>query len=101
MYQCVTTFSILSQKKPLCSLVFNDGFTGIRASTQDSMEDLEDHTPPPSDALESPPEPDGNGRQRVAAAVQTMHPPAFLARLSAPITQKTSAIICNVVPDGD
>ena len=61
---------------------------------------------PPLDAPESPQEPDEQGRQRAAAAVRTMHPPAFLARISAPITQKTSAITSDVqslhvVPDGD
>ena len=61
---------------------------------------------PPSDAPKSPPELDQQGRQRAAAAVRTMDPSAFLAKISAPITQKTSDIISNVrshyvVPDVD
>ena len=93
-------------EKTLCCLVCNDGCTGIRANTQDSMEEPEDHAPPPLAAPESPPEPDEYGSRRAAAEVRTMHPPAFLARISAPITQKTSAIISDVrglyfVPDGD
>ena len=48
------------------------------------MEDPEEHAPPPLDAPESPPEPDEQGRHRAAAAVRTMHPPNFLARISAP-----------------
>ena len=56
--------------------------------------------------MDSPPQPEGLGRQRAAAAVPTMHPPDFLARLSTPITEKTSVIINDVrssyvVPDGD
>ena len=43
------------------------------------MEVLEENAPPPLDALESPPEPDEQGMQRAAA----MHPPYFLARISA------------------
>ena len=87
-------------------MVFNDGRTGIPTNTQDSMDDPEEHVPRPLDAPECPPEPDEQGRQRAAAAVRTMHPPAFLARISAPITQKTSAITSDVqslyvVPDGD
>ena len=77
------------------------------------MEEQNDLSLPPLDASESPqdaPETDPPaapvGRQRAAAAVPTMHPPNFLARFSAQITQKTSAIINNarslyVVPDGD
>ena len=70
------------------------------------MDYPEEHVHPSLDAPESPQEPDEQGRQRAAAAVRTMHPPAFLATISAPITQKTSAIISDVrslyvVPDGD
>ena len=71
------------KKKTLCCLVFNDRGTGIHANTQDSMEDPEEHAPPPLDALESPAGPDEQGRQRAAAAVRTVHPPNFLARISA------------------
>lgn len=70
------------------------------------MEDPCEHAPSPLDDLESPPEPDGQGRQRAAAAVRQMHPPAFLEKFSRPLTQKTSELISNtrslfVVPDGD
>ena len=59
---------------------------------------------PPLKLLNEPVE---EGRQRAAAAVRTMHPPSFLARISASLTQeKTSDIISDVrslyvVPDGD
>ena len=53
--------------------------------TQDSMDDPEEHVPPPLDALESPPESNEQVRQRAAAAVRTQctHP-IFLARIPAP-----------------
>ena len=54
------------------------------------MEDPEEHARPRLDGPESPLEPDEQGRHRAAAEVRTMHPPAFLARISAPITQKIS-----------
>ena len=90
----------------LCCLFFIDGFTGIRANTLDSMEHPEEHAPSPLDTPESPPIPGEQGMQRAAAAVQTMNPLLFLARISAPITQKTSSIISDVmsfyvVPDRD
>ena len=60
--------------------------------------------PTPLDTPESSPISEEQGIQRAAAAVQTMNPPRFLARISAPITRKTSSIITyvlifNVVPD--
>ena len=56
----------LPEKKTLCCLVFDDGCTGIQADTQDSMEDPEEHAPPPLDALEKLRERDeqgGKGKQ--------------------------------------
>ena len=97
----------LAKHKTLCCLIFNDGCAGIRANTPESMEDPERHASPPSEAPERSPEPVEEGRQRAAAAVQTMHPPSFLAKMSASLTQeKTSNIISDVrslyvVPDGD
>ena len=47
----------------------------------------EEHAPPPLESFRRPgksPEPDEQGRQRAAAAVRTIHPPNFLARISAP-----------------
>ena len=90
-------------------MIFNDGCSGIRANTPESMEDPERHASLPSEAPERSPEPVEEGRQRAAAAVRTRHPPApsFLARISASLTQeKTSDIISDVrslyvVPDGD
>ena len=88
-----------SKKKTLGCLVLNDGCSGIRANTPDRIEGPEECVPlraPPSDALESPADPNEQRRQRAAAAVRTMHPPALPARISARITQKTSAIIAMV-----
>ena len=71
------------------------------------MEDPTRHASPPSEAPERSPEPVEEGRQRSAAAVQTMHPPSFLARIPASLTQeKSSAFISDVqshyvVQDGD
>jgi len=73
---------------------------------------------PDEDAPHSPPEqlvpPDSppqaqyeeQGRHRAVAAVRSMDPSALLAKISAPITHKTSDIISDVrrlyaVPDGD
>ena len=55
---------------------------------------------------DSPPDYEEQGRHRAVAAVRTMDPSALLAKISAPITQKTSEIISDVrslcaVPDGD
>ena len=96
-----------AKHKTLYCLIFNDGFAGIRANTPESMEDPERHVSPPSEAPERSPKPVQEGRHRATAAVWTMHPPSFLARISASLTQeKTSDIISNVrshyvVPDGD
>jgi len=89
---------------------FHDAYTlsGIRADTPESdyEEDPGRHPSPPSEPPERSPELVDLGRQRAVAAVQAMHPPSLLARISAPVTEKTSNIINNVrslyvVPDGD
>ena len=101
----------MQNEKTMCCISLNDPCTGTRAFTPDSVDDPgvdpEQHEHPPLDAPESLPEPDEQGRQRATAAVRTMHPPAFLARISDPIsTQNTSAFIKDirrlyVVPVGD
>ena len=40
------------KQKTICCLELNDGCTGIRANTPDSMQDPEEHSPPPVDAPE-------------------------------------------------
>jgi hypothetical protein len=77
--------------------VFHDAYTlsGILADTPESdyEEDPGRHPSPLSEPPERSPE---LGRQRAVAAVQAMHPPSLLARISAPVTEKTSNIINNV-----
>ena len=85
------------KKTTLCCLLFIDERTGIPANTLDSIEHPEEYAPPPLDTPECPPIPEEQGMQRAAAAVQTMTPLAFLARISAPIIQKTSSIINDVL----
>ena len=80
------------EKKKVFCLVFNDGCTGIQANTQDSMEDPEEHAPPPLDALESPPEPDDRRGQRAAV----MHPPDFLARISEAASGLGTVVPCTL-----
>ena len=96
----------MPKQKTICGLELNGGCTGIRANTPDSKQDPEEHSPPPLDAPESPLGPDDQGRQGAVAAVRPMNPSAFLARISATVTQNTSAIISDVrrlyvVSDGD
>ena len=83
---------------------FHDAYTlaGILADTPESEEDPGRHPSPG----ERSPELVDRGRQRAAAAVQAMHPPSLLARISASVTEKTSNVINHVrslyvVPDGD
>ena len=94
----------------LYSLNFKHGYTGTHADTPDSMDDPDSMAPdsPPEQLVppDSPPDYEEQGRHRAVAAVRTMDPSALLAKISAPITQKTSEIISDVrslyaVPDGD
>ena len=54
------------------------------------------HSPPESSPY-SPPEDGSLGRQRAVAAIRPMDPSSFLARISNPITDKTSSIISGGV----
>ena len=83
-------------------MILNGDGTG--ADTPESEEDPGRHPSPPSEPPERSQEPVDQGRQRAAAAVQAMHPPSLLARISSSVTQKSSNIINNVrnlyvVPD--
>ena len=63
----------------------------LRITSQHTdMDYAEERAPPPLDALESPPEPNEQGKQRAAAAVRTMPPPNFLARISAQVLVSAS-----------
>ena len=71
------------------------------------MDDPDSMSPPEQLVQpDSPPDYEEQGRNRAVAAVRTMDPSALLAKISAPIKQKTSEIISDVrslyeVPDGD
>ena len=94
----------------LYCLNFKYGYTGTRADTPDSMDDPDSMAPdsPPEQLVQpdSLPDYEDQGRHRAVAAVRTMDPSALLAKISAPVTHRTSEIISDVrslhaMPDGD
>ena len=93
-YQCFLTLSILH-----C-------FTAARAITPDEQDDPLENASDAPDLPPSPPSPEGHGRQKSSAALRSFEPSAFLARISASMSQATADVISDVrghydVPDGD
>jgi len=65
-----------------------------------------EHDPEAPEAPLSPPSPEMHCRQKSSAALRSFHPSAFLARISAPMSQAIVDVISDVrghydVPDGD
>ena len=93
-FQCFLTLSILH-----C-------FTAARAITPDEPDDPLENAFDAPDLPPSPPSPEGHGRQKSSAALRSFEPSAFLARISAPMSQATADVISDVrghydVPEGD
>ena len=65
-----------------------------------------EHDPEAPEVPLSPPSPEMQCRQKSSAALRSFHPSAFLARISAPMSQAIVDVISDVrghydVPDGD
>ena len=93
-YQCFLTLSILHF------------FTAARAITPDEPDDSFENASDAPDSPPSPPSPEGHGRQKSSAALLSFKSSAFLARISALMSQATADVISYVrnhyyVPDGD
>ena len=81
-------------------------FTAARTIFPDELHHSLDHETDAPDAPPSPPSTEGHGRQKSSAALRSFEPSAFLARISAPMSQATADVISNVrghynVPDRD
>ena len=88
------------KKKTLCCLLFNDGVHRNTSQYVESYRRSRRTCASPFRHARKSPNTRGaedHRMQRAAAAVQTMTPLAFLARISAPIIQKTSSIISDAL----
>ena len=83
-FQCFLTLSILH-----C-------FTAARAITPDEPDDPSENASDAPDSPPSPPSPEGHGRQKSSAALRSLEPSAFLARISAAMSQATADVISDV-----